>query len=109
MEKNKQKKAIRCKRVMMSLMTFVLLLWSSGFYSLADANYGKAAGSWVLEQLFWIGIVCLAVGLVGCIMKRAWIAAIILVIGGGILLAFMKDPNLISTIGKNIVNTVFNG
>lgn len=105
MKNNKKDMRTIGMKVMLSFMTFSLLLWNCGFYSQA-ANYGEKAGNWFLEQLFWIGIAIVAFILVTCLLKRAWITAIITFVCGGIILVVIKEPELIPTVGKNIADVI---
>lgn len=94
-------------RLAMTVMTFCFLFMAGGFYSYADTgNIGKNAGNWILDQLFWIGLVVLAIGLVGCLVKKAWVAAIILFIAGGLILIVIKNPEMAANLGETLVHDV---
>lgn len=73
----------------------------------AAANYGENAGTWVKNQLFWLALIALVIVLVGCLVKRAWVAAIITILGGGVVLYFINDPEQMKTIGENIAKIIF--
>lgn len=98
---------LKASRLQLLIAAAAFNLWFNGFYCLAGANYGEDAGNWVLNQLFWFGLVAVAAILISCILKRAWIAAIITVVAGAVILAFIKNPLILSNIGQNIVDTVF--
>lgn len=94
-------------RVVMAVMTFIVLFAVNGFYSYAGAkDIGKNAGNWILDQLFWIGLVVLAIGLVACLVKKAWVAAIILFIAGGLILIVIKNPEMAANLGETLVHDV---
>lgn len=96
------------KMVKIFLMVMGFFTWfSSNGYYVCAANYGEKAGTWILDQIFWIALVTLALVLVGCLIKKAWVAAIITGIGGGIILVFIKNPKLLETIGSNIFTAIF--
>lgn len=94
-------------RLAMAVMTFYFLFMASGFYSYADTrDIGKNAGNWILDQIFWVGLVVLAIGLVGCLIKKAWVAAIILFIAGGAILIAIKSPEMATNLGETLVHDV---
>jgi len=51
--------------------------------------------------------VFLGIALIGCLIKRAWVPALITGLCGGIILYFVKNPSQLSTIGENIANLIF--
>lgn len=93
------------KQMGLSVMTFCMLLWNCGICCQA-ANYGENVGNWLLDQFFWIGVAIIGFILVTCILKKSWTTAIITFICGGIILAVIKEPDLISTVGKNIADII---
>lgn len=95
-------------KIKLMLSAAAFCLWFNGFYCLADANYGEKAGNWILDQLFWVGLVVMAVILISCLLKRAWVGALITAVAGAVILVFIKNPQLLSNIGQNIVDNVFN-
>ncbi len=72
------------------------------------ADIGKKVGEWATEQLFWIGLVILAIAVLGCLWKKAWVAMLITAIGGSIGLIVIQDPELLSGIGRSIFDAIFN-
>lgn len=98
---------LKASRLQLLMAAAAFNLWFNGFYCLAGANYGEKTGNWILDQLFWGGLVVVAAMLISCLLKRAWVAAIIIAIAGAVILAFIKNPLILSNIGQNIVDTVF--
>lgn len=96
-------------RIMMTLSCFMFLFMSQANIVLASesTNYGKTAGEWILANLFWVGLVALAIALFKCLIARAWVPAVITGVAGSIILYFMKDPEKLSDIGEKIATTVF--
>ncbi|SFS08043.1 TcpD family membrane protein [Anaeromicropila populeti] len=72
-------------------------------------NYGKNAGEWATEQLFWVGIIAVVIVLVGCLLKRSYVGSIITVVAGGIILYFIRNPEKISDIGESLWKIVSGG
>ncbi|MCL1995515.1 MAG: TcpD family membrane protein [Defluviitaleaceae bacterium] len=67
-------------------------------------NFGQAVGEWFLDQLWWIGIIAIALAVIGCLVKRNWVAAVITVVAGGALLVIITQPNTLQNIGTAIAN-----
>lgn len=97
--------ALRRYRMGLSAVSFALLLAGSGFVSCA-ANYGEAIGGWLLSQLFWVALVIFAIAIIGCLVKRAWVAAGITAVCGAVILALVRNPAVLEAVGSNIVNAV---
>lgn len=96
-------------RIMMTLSCFMFIFMSQANIVLASesTNYGKSAGEWILDNLFWVGLVALAIALFKCLISRAWVPAVITGVAGSIILYFMKNPEKLSDIGEKIATTVF--
>lgn len=99
-------KETRFARIFVMVMAFLTWFSCNGCY-VSAANYGEKAGQWILDQIFWVALVILAIVLVGCLIKKAWVAAVITGIGGGLVLVFVKTPTLLETIGSNIFSAIF--
>lgn len=91
----------------MTVWSCTMMIMCSTMSVYAAADYGKKAGTWVLDQIFWIGLVALAIALIGCLLKKAWVAAIITFICGGLVLFFVKDPNKAVEIATNVYTAIF--
>lgn len=95
-------------KLMLCVTAFVTWYMSNGIYvSAATANIGEKAGNWVLDQIFWVGVIALAIVLLTCLIKRAWVAALITGIAGGIILFFIKKPTILSDLGDVIYHAIF--
>lgn len=77
-----------------------------GFYTYA-ADLGQKSANWLLDQIFWIGIVVVIVALVSCFMKKAWVQGIIILVVGAVILFFVKNPETLSAVGAEIGNIIF--
>ncbi len=99
-------RGIQVYRMLMMISGFIFL-WLGQMQVACATNYGEKAGTWILEQIFWIGLVFLGIALIGCLIKRAWVPALITGLCGGIILYFVKNPSQLSTIGENIANLIF--
>ncbi|MGN0327241.1 MAG: TcpD family membrane protein [Lachnospiraceae bacterium] len=71
------------------------------------SNYGQTAGEYILDNLFWVGLVFMAIGLFSCFIKRAWVQAVITGVAGSVILYFMKNPDKLATIGESIAQLIF--
>lgn len=93
----------------MHLTVFTGFFAAMGFYSLASTDYGEKAGGWILEQLFWVGLVVLAYGLIKCLVAKAWVQAIIVTVCGGVILFLIKQPDILENVGSALWNNVMGG
>ncbi|MDE6529460.1 MAG: hypothetical protein K2K96_01655 [Lachnospiraceae bacterium] len=93
--------------MMVSCSIFLFMAHTNVVLAAESTNYGKKAGEWVLENLFWFGLVALAIALFKCLLSRAWVPAIITGVAGAIILYFMQDPEKLADIGEKIATTVF--
>lgn len=111
--KNEYEKIMRKEgkpyRVLLMAYCSIVLFMSQANVALASesTNYGKVAGNWFLDNLFWVGLVALAIALFKCLISRAWVAAVVTGLAGSIILYFMKNPEKLSDIGEKIATTVF--
>lgn len=107
---NKKEKRIlspeeRRRNFLIRLRCFIIMICmycSNAALVLADTNYGENAGKWVLEQLFWAAVVVVAIALIGCLLKRAFAAGGIVVVVGGLVCYFIKNPTKINSIGGSL-------
>lgn len=95
-------------KLSMYLAAFVGMFMYGGFYSEA-ANLAKNASVWVTDQLFWIGFIIVAVVLVGCLLKKAWVQAVIVFVCGAVVLYLIGNPDAIKSVGDFVGNQVING
>lgn len=109
----RENKGNTCKELNMKAWKAFMAVWTCSMMFLCStmnvyaADYGKKAGTWILDQIFWIGLVVLAIALISCLIKKAWIAAVITVVGGGLVLVFIYDPSKAVEIATNIFTSIF--
>lgn len=108
MKSQNKREALREKvlKVSMYLTAFICMFMYGGFYSQAG-NLGENVAKWGLNQLFWVGVLIIGIALVSCLVKRAWVQAIIIFVIGAIVLFIIKNPELISKLGEGIGNQIF--
>jgi hypothetical protein len=94
-------------KILSGLLLAITLLLTNVQLAYASTDYAKNAGTWLSNQIFWIGLIFAILALVGCIMKRNYTGAVITVLGSGIILYFIKNPEKISTIGEGISKIIF--
>lgn len=85
-----------------SVMMLIGIYCSNACIAFADTDYGKKAGTWMLNQILWGVLVVLGFTLLGCLLKRAYTAAIIDVIVAAIVCYFISNPTKISSIGSSL-------
>lgn len=70
-------------------------------------DYGKKASDVATDQLFYVALILIAVALIGTLIKRNYIGALSVIIGGGIVVYFIKNPEKIANIGESIAKLIF--
>lgn len=98
--KKKDFKFLTC----MSLV--ILLLLTNVQMAYANTNYAENAATWFKEQAFWLGVIAIIIALVLAIWKRSWTSVIIIVLGGGVVLYFINNPEKIKSIGESIAKVI---
>ena len=93
-------------KILSSLSLVSILLLTNVQVAYASTNYAENLATWVKDQVFWLGIIALIIILALSIWKRSWTAAIITVIGGGVVLYFISNPEQIKSIGESIAKVV---
>ena len=88
-------------------LAMMTMLYANGFVVYAaSGNYGKNAAMWFLDQVFWI-VVCAAVVIAAVFfLKKNTTGGIVTLIAGAVILVFIKNPTMLSSIGENIMNKV---
>lgn len=102
----------RVNSILKTMTVLTMLLGAfmyNGFYCHASVNFAENAGNWLLEQLFWIGLVALAIALLGCLLKKNYVGAGITAVVGGIILYFVYNPKAIYAIGEKLSAILTNG
>ena len=108
MKKQNNKEAMRERllKVCMCITAFTCFYMCGGFYAQAG-NLGESVAKWGLDQIFWVGVLIIGVALIGCLMKKAWVQAIIIFVIGAVVLFIIKNPELITKLGQGIGNQIF--
>ena len=75
-------------------------------YALGATNYGENFGKYALEQLFWVAVVIIALGLIGCIVRKNVVGIVGCIIIGVVVVGFMSDPSGIKTVGQDLWSTI---
>ncbi len=104
--KKKKLSGMTIWRMFMVAWSFFMLYFGD-IMNVYASDYGKKAGTWMLDQIFWIGVVALAIALMSCLLKKAWVAAIITLLAGGLILFFIKSPTTAVEIATNIYQAIF--
>ena len=63
-------------------------------------DIGENIGTWVLDQLFWIALIAVAIVVIKFLVSRAWAQAIIFIILAAIILVIIRDPRQLTAIGN---------
>ena len=66
----------------------------------ADGDYAKSGAEWILDQLFWVALVCVIYVMLKLFIARNFVAGLVTLLVGGIVCFFIKYPETISTIGE---------
>lgn len=95
-------------KAIMYISVFIGMFMYGGYYSEA-ANLAQNAANWFIEQFFWIGFIAVIVALATCLVKKAWVQALIVVVAGSVILFLIKSPDVFKSIGDYLGNLVVNG
>lgn len=94
------------KVVVFSLIGIAVLMLIIAFTDLAFAsplgNPGEKVGTWVKDQIFWIGVAIIAVTSIGFIAKRNWVDLGIFILIAGIVLVIISNPQRLKSIGDGL-------
>ncbi len=83
----------------MSALILIIPLTTSNIYASDIANMGENLTKSVSEQLVWVGILVIVVGVVGQIVKRNWTAVITTIIFGSAITYIIGNPEVLKNIG----------
>lgn len=75
---------------------------ATAFADITDA--GQNAGEWFLSQIWWIALAVVAYMFLRFLVKKAWVPAGVFFLIGSLLLAIIKYPERLSTIGDAVYN-----
>lgn len=85
------------------------LFMAAGTQSYALSNLAENAAKEITTALFWVGVIIMAVSIIGCIMKKAWTQMVIIIIAGSAALGFMSNPAWFQTFGKQLADIIKGG
>jgi len=97
----KEKKYLGTK-ILLSVVAIFCLFNSNGMYVYAT-SYGQNFAEWGLNEIYWVGLICVVVGVVVAVIKKAWIVAITFGLGGGIVLVIIKFPDILEGFGRKFL------
>lgn len=109
MKKETRKIGMRTRRLIASFIAFITCFILNTRYVYAISNIGENVGNWFLDQLFWFALIVVFVLIVICASKKAWIAMVTVIIGGGVILFLIGSPLSIKDIGSQFWNIIVNG
>lgn len=97
---------VQTKLVKVISIVISLFIMIPQHYASAATNYGENFGKYALDQLFWVAIVIIALGLIGCIVKRNMVGIIGCIVIGVVVVGFMGDPDGIKSVGQDLWGTI---
>lgn len=95
-------------RVKMMFMVLYLTMMPA-MVSHAAESYAENGTKWILDQLFWVVICACIILLVGAFMKRSTVAMITIVIMGGMMAFFCKNPEKVIEMGETFARAITGG
>lgn len=98
---NKRVKKERMNKLIASLGAIGFLFMGNTMPVMA-ANLAENAANVIFINLFWIGLIGLAIVILKCVIARNFVAAVISGIGGGVLLVFIQKPKILADLGETI-------
>ena len=69
-------------------------------------EYAQAGANWVLDGVFWVGIVLVVWGVVKYAAARNITGVVTLVVLGAIVLVIIKQPTLLQTLGEKLMGII---
>lgn len=104
--KNKRTKTeVMIMNLLVGLMSFSF--WMMNGISVCAEGIIEGAAKGALNEIFWGGVIVLAITLIFMMAKRAWIAAGTTLLLGSFVLAWIKKPELVESIGERVFQ-IFN-
>lgn len=97
---------LRGSRIIGLVLVFVMVFAIPVF---AAPNYGENFGRWLLDQIFWVGAVALAIVLIKQFIQKDYTKMVISLVVGGVVLFIIKYPDKIQAVGQSIYNVIFGG
>lgn len=94
-------------RVASYLSMVVCLLFCNIITISAKTNYIQNASSTILDNIFWAGVLIVAFILIGELLAKKWVAALITFFGSALVLTIIKNPDLFTTVGNAIKDAMF--
>lgn len=85
------------------------LFMAGGTQSYALSKLAENAANEITDALFWIGVIIMAVLIIGCILKKAWTQMIIIVIAGSAALGFLSNPAWFQNFGNQLADIIKGG
>ncbi|MDD3202690.1 MAG: TcpD family membrane protein [Pygmaiobacter massiliensis] len=107
MKKNlKEKTTETSKKQFRFFLAGILTMVAMVLPAFAAGDYGQNAGTWALDQLFWVGIVIVAVIVIREMLRKNVTGLVVTLVIGGIVLFVIKAPDKLATIGETLFNVV---
>lgn len=105
MMKNKIKEKILNNKFAITLFNIVLLN-SSTVLAASDNKYAKNTSDWLIDGIKSIAI-CIVVGKIAMhLIKSKMVALVTTVIVAGIIMAIVYNPEIIKTLGNELINVI---
>lgn len=98
---------LRGSKIIGLVLVFVMVFAIPAFA--AGTNYGENFGRWLLDQIFWVGAVALAIVLIKLFILKDYTKMVVSLIVGGVVLFIIKYPDKIQTVGQTVYNIIFGG
>lgn len=73
----------------------------------ASADFGKQGGEWILDQIFWVGLVVAAIILIKFFLAGNFTKMLITAAVAAVTLVVVDDPQRLKILGDTIWTTVF--
>lgn len=98
---NKEKKERIYKSICVLIMTVVIFMGNVQ-YAFASTDYGQNIETWIVSQVKWLALAALVIVILVLLSKKAWMALIGVIIGGGLAVYFIANPTKIQDIGEKL-------
>lgn len=97
------------QKLVIMVTTIILTLTPVVCYADGGIDIGQNIGQYFLGQLFWIALAVIAFVLLGLYLRKATTALAVSAIIGAIVLAIIKQPQVMADFGTKLLTKILGG
>lgn len=93
-------KTMKTKKVLSAILCICLAALLSIVPAFADNELVKGGATWILDGLFWVGVVVVAYVLIKLALAKNITGAVVTIIVGAIVLTIIRAPAILTDLGN---------